>query len=149
MSHRKEQVESTLQRAVSEVLTRRISDPRIEGLVSIIRVRVSDDFKHADVFVTVLPDKYEKRTLAGLRAAVGHIQTHVAKAVAMRTVPRLAFQIDEARKKEEQVFDAIAKGLDREGLDPTQVEHITSPQTDDTNMESPEDDDKDSTGSEA
>jgi ribosome-binding factor A len=125
MSHRKEQVESTLQRAVSEVLMRRISDPRIEGMVSVTRVRVSDDFKNADVYVSVLPDKYEKRTLAGLRAAAGHIYGHVMKAMAIRTVPRLDFQLDTELKKEEAIFDAIAKGLDREGLDASQVTHNT------------------------
>ncbi len=125
MSHRKEQVESTLQRALSEVLMRRISDPRIEGLVSVTRLKVSDDYKVADVYVSVLPDKYEKRTLAGLRAAASHIHGHMVKAVSMRAVPKLLFQIDDAHKKEEAVYDAIAKGLDREGIDPTQVKHIT------------------------
>jgi len=142
MSHRKEQVESTLQRAISEVLSRRISDPRIEGLVSITRVHVSDDYKHADVFVSVLPDKFEKRTLAGLRAAVGHIHGHMRKAVAMRSVPKLTFQIDEARKKEEAVFDAIAQGLNREGLDPTQIEHFLKPQPDDAGTEPSVDEDE-------
>jgi len=125
MSHRKEQVESTLQRALSEVLMRRISDPRIEGLVSVTRLKVSDDYKVADVYVSVLPDKYEKRTLAGLRAAASHIHGQMVKAVSMRAGPKLLFQIDDAHKKQEAVYDAIAKGLDREGIDPTQVKHIT------------------------
>jgi len=149
MSHRKEQVESTLQRAISEVLSRRISDPRIEGLVSITRVHVSDDYKHADVYVSVLPDKFEKRTLAGLRAAVGHIHGHMRKAVAMRSVPKMTFQIDEARKKEEAVFDAIAQGLDREGLDPTQVKHNLDPEPNDAQAAPAEGDENEITGSEA
>ncbi len=103
---------------------RRISDPRIEGLVSVTRLKVSDDYKVADVYVSVLPDKFEKRTLAGLRAAASHIHGHMVKAVSMRAVPKLLFQIDAAHKKEEAIYDAIAKGLDREGLDPTQVPHI-------------------------
>lgn len=130
MSHRKEQVESTLKRAISEVLMRSMSDPRIEGLVSVQRVRVTDDFKVADIFVSVLPEKFEKRSLAGLRAAAGHIHTKVFKAVAMRAVPRFVFQIDDALKKEEAIFDSIAQAMDREGLDPSQVEHVLKPKTD-------------------
>lgn len=127
MSHRKEQVESTLQRAISEVLMRSMSDPRIAGMVSIQRVHVSDDFKVADVFVSVLPAKFEKKTLGGLRAAAGHIHAKVFKAVAMRGVPRFVFQIDEAHKKESAVFDAIAQAMDREGLDPSQIVHNLNP----------------------
>ncbi len=130
MSHRKEQVESTLKRAISEVLMRSMSDPRIEGMVSVQRVRVTDDYKVADIFVSVLPEKFEKRSIAGLRAAAGHIHTKVFKAVAMRSVPRFVFQIDDALKKEEAIFDSIAKALDREGLDPSQVEHVLKPRTD-------------------
>lgn len=131
MSHRKEQVESTLQRAISEVLIRHMSDPRIAGMVSIQRVHVSDDFKVADVYVSVLPEKFEKKTLGGLRAAAGHIHAKVFKAVAMRAVPRFVFQIDEAHKKESAVFDAIAQAMDREGLDPSQIVHNLNPPVED------------------
>ena len=127
MSHRKEQVESTLQRAISEVLMRHMSDPRIAGMVSIQRVHVSDDYKVADIYVSVLPEKFEKKTLGGLRAAAGHIHAKVFKAVAMRAVPRFVFQIDEAHKKESAVFDAIAQAMDREGLDPSQIVHNLNP----------------------
>ena len=130
MSHRKEQVESTLKRAITEVLLKSMSDPRIEGMVSIQRVRVADDFKVADVYVSVLPDKFEKRSLAGLRAAANHIHTKVFKSVAMRAVPRFVFQIDDALKKESAIFDSIAQAMDREGIDPSQVEHVLKPKTD-------------------
>ena len=131
MSHRKEQVESTLQRAISEVLMRHMSDPRIAGMVSIQRVHVSDDYKVADIYVSVLPEKFEKKTLGGLRAAAGHIHAKVFKAVAMRAVPRFVFQIDEAHKKEAAVFDAIAQAMDREGLDPSQIVHNLNPPVED------------------
>ena len=113
MSHRTAQVESILRRTISEVLQRRISDPRIQGLVSITQVSVSPDLRNATVDVSVLPDKYEKRTIAGLKHASGHIQALVRKEVRLRTVPTLEFRLDESLKRQGEVYDAIQRASER------------------------------------
>ena len=58
MTHRIEQVESTLTRAISKVLSRDISDPRIAGMVSITRIEVTSNMHDARVYVSIIPDKY-------------------------------------------------------------------------------------------
>lgn len=107
MSHRKQQVESTLRKLISDTLTRQVSDPRILGLVSVTRVDVSPDFRHAAVYVSVIPDHYQRRTVQGLRHAAGYIHALVYKALEMRSVPQLDFRLDESLKKQAQVLDAI------------------------------------------
>lgn len=107
MTHRIEQVESTLRKALAQVLQRKLSDPRIRGLVSITEIDVSPDMKQAKVFVSVLPETYARRTVAGLRAADRHIQSEVKKLVALRLVPHLRFELDVSLKKADEVFDAI------------------------------------------
>lgn len=115
MTHRIEQVESTLRKALAQVLQRKISDPRIRGMVSITKLDVSTDMKTAKVLVSVLPDQYEKRTLAGLRAANRHIHSEVKKLVALRIVPHLEFRLDSSLKKVSEIYDAINQGIDRSG----------------------------------
>lgn len=114
MTHRIEQIESTLRKALAQVLQRKLSDPRIRGLVSITEVDVSPDMKTAKVAVSVLPEAYAKRTLAGLRAADRHIQGEVKKLVALRLVPHLRFELDDSLKKAEEVYDAIDQAQQRE-----------------------------------
>lgn len=114
MTHRIEQVESTLQKALAQVLQRKISDPRIRGLVSITGVDVSPDMKQAKIAVSVLPEQYAKRTVAGLRAADRHIQGEVKKLVALRVVPHLSFELDASLKKAEEVYEAIDDAQKRE-----------------------------------
>lgn len=116
MTHRIEQVESTLQKALAQVLQRKISDPRIRGLVSITGVDVSPDMKMAKIAVSVLPEQHAKRTLAGLRAADRHIQSEVKKLVALRIVPHLRFELDDSLKKAEKVYEAIDQA--KPGEDP-------------------------------
>ena len=114
MTHRIEQVESTLQKALAQVLQRKISDPRIRGLVSITGVDVSPDMKHATIAVSVLPEQYAKRTVAGLRAADRHIQGEVKKLVALRVVPHMRFELDASLKKAEEVYEAIDQAKTQE-----------------------------------
>lgn len=118
MSHRIAQIESTLQKALSQVLQRQVSDPRIEGLISITKVEVTPDFAEAHVYVSVLPEEKQTKTLYGLRHAASHIHTHVCKLVAMRKVPQLYFRLDDSLKKQSEVLGAIHKAMERTAESP-------------------------------
>ena len=123
MTHRIEQVESTLRKALAQVLQRSISDPRIRGMVSILDVDVSPDMKQAKVCVSVLPEEYAKRTIAGLKAANRHIQSEVKKLVALRIVPHLQFELDDSLKQAEKIYEAIDEAKAREEhADPEQAD---------------------------
>lgn len=114
MSFRKQQVESVLKRAISETLIRKISDPRIVGMVSITQVDVSPDLAQATVHVSVLPQQHEKTTAAGLNHAAPYIHSLVKKAVSLRSVPHLYFKLDHELKKQSAVMAAISRGVARE-----------------------------------
>ena len=119
MSKRVAQIESTLQRAIAQVLQRDLADPRVIGLVSITRVHVSPDLHQAEVYVSVLPDKHGRRVHQALQHAAKHIQSLVRKRVAMRQVPHLDFRLDESLKKQSEIHGAIREALDRSGVEPT------------------------------
>jgi ribosome-binding factor A len=117
MSKRTEQIESVLLRSISKVLARQISDPRIEGMISVTKVDVSPDLHDAYVYVSIMPDRFERRTIYGLKHAAGYIQSLVRKDVAMRAVPHLDFRLDSSLKKSAEIFDAIRRGLDTDTPD--------------------------------
>ena len=110
--HRKEQIESTLQRTIGRMLTRGLADPRVRGLISITRVTISPDLREAFVYVSVLPDETSKRVLAGLQHAAGHIQGVLFRELSMKAVPRLDFRIDETLKKQADVLQDIADAVE-------------------------------------
>jgi len=140
MTHRIEQTESTLRKALAQVLHRKISDPRIRGMVSIMAVDISPDLKKAKVMVSVMPEQFEKVTLAGLRAADRHIGAEVKKIVAMRVVPHLDFVLDKSIKTSDVVLDAIGQAMERTG-EPDQAQDDSAPknETEPHPRESPQD----------
>lgn len=115
--HRLEQVASTLQRALAGALARGLSDPRVRGMVSVTRVEVSPDLRHASVFVTVMPQEHEKLTLEGLKAAAIHLHTVIKPQLQMRIVPHLHFKTDTQLKKEMSVLQAIGEARARDEKD--------------------------------
>ncbi len=99
MSHRAEQISSTIQRAVQTVISRGLNDPRVRGLVSVTKVLVDDDLSHATVYVSVMPAEHGALTMHGLRAAAKRIRSEVGNVVRMRRVPRLTFRLDDSIKR--------------------------------------------------
>lgn len=116
MSHRVEQVASTLRRTLAEVLQRDIDDPRLEGaMVSVTEVNVSADLRNATVKVSVLPANAESRAIHALQHASRHIHALVTKKMTLRVVPHLEFRLDETLKKQAEIFKAIHEAIDRTG----------------------------------
>jgi ribosome-binding factor A len=118
MTRRLEQVESTLQRAIALVLQREVSDPRIRGMVSITRVKVSPDLADAQVFVSIMPARYEGCTMSGLHRATGRIRRMTHDQVALKTMPRLRFELDQSLKNQARVFQALEQAKHRTGEAP-------------------------------
>jgi ribosome-binding factor A len=95
VAQRQARAAALVQEVVSELLFRRIKDPRI-GFVSVVKVDVTRDVSLAKVFVSVLGTAEEKeQTMQGLRSAQGLIRSEVAKALGMRRALEIQFVLDE------------------------------------------------------
>jgi ribosome-binding factor A len=86
--------------AVKEVLSTHIAgdlrDPRI-GFVTVTSVETSPDLRRARVFVSVLGTEEERdRSLEGLAASHGYLQSRVAAELRMKRTPVIEFVYDES-----------------------------------------------------
>jgi ribosome-binding factor A len=112
---RSEQFAAELGRAVREVLSRGLQDPRISGLVTVTEVTVSDDLRNATVAVSVLPEEKQQLTLHGLRGAASHVRRQVSEIMNVRRLPTLTFRLDTRLKKEAAVLRALAEAAAERG----------------------------------
>jgi len=106
---RQVKVGRAIQRAVSEVITGHLSDPRIEGLISVTHVDVAADLRMADVYLSILAKDAatEGRTFQALEHARSRIQSWVADAVQSRFCPVLRLHLDEKFKKTIETLNLI------------------------------------------
>lgn len=108
MSRRSEQVAEVIRRAVQEVLTEGLADPRLSGLMlTVTSVTIDSDLTLALAHVSVLPHDKESRALPALRAAARHIRRRVADRIEMHKMPELQFRLDEGLKKQAGVLQAL------------------------------------------
>ena len=70
--------------------------------VTITRVAISSDARHANAYISVLGGE-EYLALAMLEKNVYHIQQQVNRAIRMRPVPKIRFAIDEEERRREEV----------------------------------------------
>ncbi len=110
MSRRTEMLGSTIQRELAEYLMREASDPRLDAMISITRVRVAEDLSVADVYVTIMgtPGK-QTAALNALRHSAGAMRTKINKSLSLRQTPFIKFHIDEKLKKELETLELLEK----------------------------------------
>ena len=113
MSKRRNQLNSTLQKAVQQVISKGLNDPRIRGLITVTSVELREDLRTAKVNVSVLPEERESATIHGLRAGAMHIRHEIGDMINMPKAPNLEFQLDRSLKVQANVISTINQELDQ------------------------------------
>ncbi len=100
---RSERVQELILEEISKLIQRGLKDPRI-GFTTITRVEVSNNLKHARVYVSVMGTDDEKNeTLIGLINARGYIRNSLGKNLYMKFIPELEFKLDENANHAEKI----------------------------------------------
>jgi ribosome-binding factor A len=112
-----ERVSIKIQQAITELLSKKMQDPRME-MATISSVRMSPDLTLAYVYVTVFGGKKRIReALEGFQKSKGFIKKHIAPKLGLRIMPELRFihddSFDEAARLD-ALIDAAPKGEDRD-----------------------------------
>jgi ribosome-binding factor A len=101
---------SQIQAEVSDIIARKVKDPRL-GFVTLTGVKVSADLSYASVYVSILgTDGDIKRNLACLESAKSFIRSELGKRLSVRHVPELRFHHDDSGLRGARI-DSILKDL--------------------------------------
>ena len=117
MTQHASQIESVLLRAVQDVFSRGLNDPRVRGLVSVTRVELAGDYSEATVWCSVLPEEHGALSIRGIESAGRWIRREAAEKVRLRRMPQLRFKLDASLKKQADVLSAINEGRRRDERD--------------------------------
>ncbi|HWB48788.1 MAG TPA: 30S ribosome-binding factor RbfA [Stellaceae bacterium] len=81
-----------------------LRDPALfDANVTVTEVRISPDLRNATAFVMPLGGANAADIIAGLRRSAPYLKGQVAKAVRLRRVPHLGFQLDSAFESAERI----------------------------------------------
>jgi len=100
---RSQRIQELLLEEISKLLLDGLKDPRI-GFATLTRVEVSDNLKHAKIFVSVMGSEKEKTdTLNALKNAKGFIRNTLGKNLYLKYLPELEFKKDENAEHVEKI----------------------------------------------
>jgi ribosome-binding factor A len=100
-TRRQEKVARVVKETVSDVVSHHLSDPRIEGFVSITRVEMAADLRNADVYFSIFgrDQAGQKKTFDAITHAKSKIQAMLAEEMDSKFCPVLHFYMDDKFKK--------------------------------------------------
>ncbi len=104
---RADRVADAIRNELSVLLLQRVRDPRLSN-VSISRVEITDDLRHAKIFYTVFGETEQRaRIQTGLEKAAGFMRSHLAKTLNLRFTPDLRFWYDEQAEKVQEIENLL------------------------------------------
>jgi len=112
-TRRQEKVARVVKEVVSDAIAHRLSDPRIEGFVSVTRVELTPDLRGANVFVSIFGSDQasQNKTFAAITHARSRIQALLAGRIQSKFCPVLRFYTDEKFKKTLETMELIDKAV--------------------------------------
>ena len=104
---RKDRLASEIVKETSKIILYELRDPR-KGFVTVTRAKVSDDYRYAKIFVSIMGTPKEKKlTMGGLKHAQGFVQKELSRRIQMRSFPEINFELDDSIEKAFEITNTI------------------------------------------
>ena len=103
-------IDEQYRKEISQIINYDLKNPNVTGLISVTKVKVTNDLKYAKVYVSILNSKNTKQTLAGLKKSAGYIRSELARRVNLRNTPEIIFELDDSMEYGERI-DTILKQI--------------------------------------
>jgi ribosome-binding factor A len=116
-TRRQRRVNALLREALSELLQREVSDPRLE-FASVTDVETTSDLKTAHAYVTFFGDpEHQQEGMRALQKASGYLRRQLAQKVYLRFLPELVFHLDSSTERSlriERILQDLGSSRDGE-----------------------------------
>ncbi len=78
-------------------LIRELKDPRIDPMLSVVKVQLANDLSHCKVYVSTIQGMEQTKTsVKGLVSASGYLKRQIGQRLHLRKVPELTFIPDDS-----------------------------------------------------
>lgn len=100
--YRIDRISEDIKREITAIL-RELKDPRVQRMLTVVKVEVSNDLSFAKVYVSAMEGMEAAReAVKGLKSAAGYMRRELGARLKLRKAPELSFVAD----------DSIAHGME-------------------------------------
>ncbi|WP_434796797.1 30S ribosome-binding factor RbfA [Terrisporobacter vanillatitrophus] len=118
--NRTRRIGEEIRKIVSTILINGIKDPRINSMVSVTDVEVTNDLSYAYIYVSILGGD-EESTLEGLRNAESYIRREIGRSIKIRHIPQIIFKVDDSLIKG-MYMDSLIKKVSQKDQEKPQIQ---------------------------
>jgi ribosome-binding factor A len=112
---RSDRVSELILQEVSWIIKNEVKDPGI-GFVTLIKVDLSIDLRHARIYFSVMGNEDEKvKSLKALNRAKGYIRSSFGNKVRLKYLPEFNFILDRSLEKVKRIDEILRDESDRQG----------------------------------
>ena len=117
-SNRHFKVTENIKKSISEILLRNELpiETNFNFPLTVVEVKMSDDIRHAYVYISTHETLEEKEILQNLKDYSHYIAKEMNKLVSMKFLPRLIFRFDKTSKNFEKIAELLNSEKVREDL---------------------------------
>ena len=117
-SNRHFKVTENIKKSISEILLRNELPIKtnFNFPLTVVEVKMSDDIRHAYVYISTHETLEEKEILQNLKDSSHYIAKEMNKLVSMKFLPRLIFRFDKTSKNFEKIAELLNSEKVREDL---------------------------------
>ena len=117
-SNRHFKVTENIKKSISEILLRNELpiETNFNFQLTVVEVKMSDDIRHAYVYISTHEILEEKEILQNLKDSSHYIAKEMNKLVSMKFLPRLIFRFDKTSKNFEKIAELLNSEKVREDL---------------------------------
>ena len=117
-SNRHFKVTENIKKSISEILLRNELpiETNFNFPLTVIEVKMSNDIRHAYVYISTHETLEEKEILQNLKDSSHYIAKEMNKLVSMKFLPKLIFRFDETSKNFEKIAELLNSEKVREDL---------------------------------
>lgn len=108
-SGRIEKINAELQMEIANIINYELKDPRISGIISVLRVETDNDLYMANTFISIYNSNDEKTTFEALQKSSGFVRKLLSKRVKLRAVPIINFKLDKTIDYSENINSILEK----------------------------------------
>ena len=109
MNNRILRINSELQRTISDIIQYELNNPKITGIISVLKVDASSDLEYAKVYISIYSDADKNEVFKEIQHSAGFIRKQLSQKIQLRKVPFLQFYLDNSFDNYQKIENLLSQ----------------------------------------
>ncbi len=102
-------INSEIQKAVSEIINYELQNPKVNGIISVLKVDTLSDLEYTKIYLRIFTPESKEDVFNAIKHSAGFIRRELSKKVDLRKVPYLQFYLDNSAEEISKIEKLISE----------------------------------------